>query len=79
MNKIEELRCDIYIICEIGGVLEDVILYCRGERYDYNTSGRSLDIDRRIEKTLNIVGEEVWSEIDMGCCIVGIDYPIRRI
>jgi len=43
MNKIEELRCDIYIICEIGGVLEDVILYCRGERYDYNTSGRKKE------------------------------------
>ena len=35
MNKTEELRCDIYIICEIGGVLGDVILYCRGERYEY--------------------------------------------
>ena len=48
-------------------------------QYKWKEEGRFLDIDRRIEKTLNIVGEEVWSEIDMGCCIVGIDYPIRRI
>ena len=48
-------------------------------QYKWKEEGRFLDIDRRIEKTLNIVGEEVWSEFDMGCCIVGIDYPIRRI
>ena len=48
-------------------------------QYKWKEEGRFLDIDRRIEKTLNIVGEEVGSEFDMGCCIVGIDYPIRRI